>query len=305
MNCECARKQFSLYLYGELSVEEEQALEDHMEACPECRKKFQSEKGMHRLLDGRERLASPALLAQCRRDLATQIKETAPRRGLLRWVRGIFSGGPRWLPALTRPAAAIVLASFGFLVARVTMPAPAGSPLVAIPEGSVISRVRNVQPDASGQVRIVLDETRQRIVTGHPDDEQIHRLLLAVARESGDPGLRGESMDILKSRPDTADVRAALLQTVEHDPNPGVRLKALEGLKRFAATPEVRTALSRVLLNDDNPGLRTQAIDLLMQNRGGGMVGMLQEVVEKENNGYVRLRCQKALQEMNASVGTF
>jgi hypothetical protein len=28
-------------------------------------------------------------------------------------------------------------------------------------------------------------------------------------------------------------------------------------------------------------------------------------VVQRENNSYVRLRCEKALQEMNASVGIF
>jgi hypothetical protein len=31
----------------------------------------------------------------------------------------------------------------------------------------------------------------------------------------------------------------------------------------------------------------------------------LQDLVQKENNNYVRLRCRNALQEMNASVGTF
>ena len=35
------------------------------------------------------------------------------------------------------------------------------------------------------------------------------------------------------------------------------------------------------------------------------MVGILQGVVQKEDNTYVRRRCVKALQDMNASVGTF
>ena len=36
-----------------------------------------------------------------------------------------------------------------------------------------------------------------------------------------------------------------------------------------------------------------------------GMVGVLQQLVSKESNGYVRQRCERALEEMNASVGTF
>ena len=35
------------------------------------------------------------------------------------------------------------------------------------------------------------------------------------------------------------------------------------------------------------------------------IVGVLQNVVQKDNNSYVRLKCEKALKEMNASVGTF
>ena len=32
------------------------------------------------------------------------------------------------------------------------------------------------------------------------------------------------------------------------------------------------------------------------------MVGVLQELMEKEDNSYIRMRCQKVLQEMNASA---
>ena len=35
------------------------------------------------------------------------------------------------------------------------------------------------------------------------------------------------------------------------------------------------------------------------------MVGTLQKLMAKESNSYVRQRCQKALEDMNASVGTF
>jgi hypothetical protein len=46
-------------------------------------------------------------------------------------------------------------------------------------------------------------------------------------------------------------------------------------------------------------------IDLLIQHKNDNLVGMLQELMRKEDNGYVRMRCQRALHEMNASVETF
>jgi hypothetical protein len=59
------------------------------------------------------------------------------------------------------------------------------------------------------------------------------------------------------------------------------------------------------LQNDQNPGLRVQAIDLLVAQRDDGLVGILQNLLQKESNNYVRLRCRSALEEMNASLGTF
>jgi len=89
-----------------------------------------------------------------------------------------------------------------------------------------------------------------------------------------------------------------------------VRLKAMEGLKPFAGQPEVRTALAQVLLGDSNPGLRTQAIDLLTAGNAGTVdrqvVVTLQEVMERgERLGYVRERCRRVLQAMNASAETY
>ena len=90
-----------------------------------------------------------------------------------------------------------------------------------------------------------------------------------------------------------------------HDSNAGVRLKALDGLKDFADDPQTRQTLAQVLLRDDNPGVRTQVIDLLIRHRSDSMVGVLQELMVKEDNGYIRMRCQRALHDMNASVETY
>jgi HEAT repeat protein len=173
------------------------------------------------------------------------------------------------------------------------------------PAEPLVARVRSVQPDASGRVQISLEEVRNRVVSGRMDDGNIQRLLMAAAREETDPGVRVESVDILKDHAASAEVRAALLNSAAHDGNPGVRMKALEGLKRFAAADDVRKTLAQILLKDDNPGVRIQAIDMLTSHRDAAMVGVLQNMVGKEDNSYVRWRCEKALKEMNASVGTF
>jgi HEAT repeat protein len=114
-----------------------------------------------------------------------------------------------------------------------------------------------------------------------------------------------ESVDLLKSRADSGEVRDALLNAIAHDPNAGVRLKALEGLKALAGDAGVRKTLSEALLSDESPAVRMQVVDLLVQQRDDSMVGVLQDLVQKEDNSYVRLKCEKALKDMNASIGTF
>lgn len=304
MNCEDVRKELSLFLYGELSFEEEESVHQHLEGCEECRRALAREKTWHEALDRSEATPPAHLLGQCRRDLRQTVQSTSARttglRGFLSSVR------QPWVASFLRPAGALALVAVGFLAARLApLGGPERAPLGLAATEPMAAQVRYLQPDSSGNVRIVLDETRQRVLTGSLDDADIQRVLLTAASQSSDPGLRVVSMDMLKSRSESVEIRHALLQALRLDPNAGVRLKALEGLKSYAAEPEIRSALAHALLTDDNPGVRIQAIDLLTEQKEIEMAGLLQELLRKEENNYVRLRCQRALREMNASLETF
>ena len=52
-------------------------------------------------------------------------------------------------------------------------------------------------------------------------------------------------------------------------------------------------------------GGNDETIDVLTSHRDDAMVGILQDVFQKEDNHYVRIRVQNALQEMHATLGTF
>jgi HEAT repeat protein len=168
-----------------------------------------------------------------------------------------------------------------------------------------MSNVRSVQQDPSGVVRIAFDETRRRVVSGPLEDSRVQQLLMAAMRQDTNPGVRVETMSVLKDNPTPSGLREVLVYALKNDPNPGVRLKAIESLRSFATEEAVRRALAQALIGDDNPGVRIQAIDLLVQQKDDSMVGVLQDLVNRENNQYIRMRMVKALEEMNASVGTF
>jgi hypothetical protein len=198
----------------------------------------------------------------------------------------------------------MALIALGFFSARFLQTTPGGAPPVSPPD-TMISSVRSVQQEPTGRVRVAFDELRRRTVTGDLQDQHIQRLLMAAMRQEANPGVRVETLSVLRDGAVPSQIRDVLLYTLQNDPNPGVRLKAVESLRGFASEPPVRQGLARVLIQDDNPGVRIQAIDLLVQHKDGSMVGVLQELVGREDNQYIRMRMAKALEDMNASVGTF
>jgi len=308
MTCDSVSRLMPLYFYGELMPEEEERLEEHLHACAGCTREWERQRALAAALDRRQAEVPPLLLEACRADLLAAIQGGAPRpfhkpaKGpwtlFLEALAATLSGFPRY----RTPVGAVALVALGFFAARFT---GAGLPVSSLsPAGEVFSTVRSVQPDSSGRVQIAFDETRRRVLSGSTGDRDIQRLLLAAVREDN-PAVRVESMDLLRGRADSGEVRDALLNAVARDSNAGVRLKALDGLKPLAGDPQVRKTLAQVLLLDDNPAVRMQVVDLLVLHRDDSMVGVLQNVVQKEDNNYVRLKCEKALKDMNASIGTF
>jgi hypothetical protein len=310
MTCEEARKNLPLFLYGELSFDEEEQVEIHVDECPGCQVALAREKAMFRALDAAEVVPSAELLEESRTELRRRLGlagramrgGNVGMRGVGWWdkIREGFTVHLHFAPGIAQLAGAAAMLALGFMTARLGNWGTAG-----LVDPAATSRVRYVEPLAPGKVQIVIDETQQRVLSGNVDDQNIQRLLLTAAKDQSDAGLRVESVDLLKNNSQSAEIRQALVYALEHDPNAGVRLKALDGLKQFAEDPDTRQALTQVLLKDDNPGIRTQVIDLLVQRHTDAMVGVLQELMEKEDNGYIRMRCQKVLQEMNASVETY
>lgn len=319
MTCDSVLKLVALYSYGELTPDEEDRVEQHLHECTACAKEMTRQRRLSAALESRNAEVPAFLLDECRADLMAAVEGGAPRvlrvdrtpKGpwtlFLEAVGATFGGMVR----LRQPVGALALIAVGFLAARFTgmgKPASPGPPTTTqagfMPTDDVFATVRSVQPDSTGHVKIAYDETRRREVTGKMDDQAILRLMLAAAHEDN-AAVRVESVELLKGRAASSEVRDALLNVVAHDANPGVRLKALDGLKGLADDPQVRKTLSAVLLTDDNPAVRLQVVDLLVAHHDDAVVGVLQGMVQKEDNNSVRMKVEKALKEMNASVGVF
>jgi hypothetical protein len=314
------RDRISLYLYNELEDAEREVFEAELESSPELAGAVESERRFLLELNQRPgREAPQALLAECRHDLMRSVYRHESQRRPSWDFSGWLGGLPASLGSLRvawLPTAALALLLVGFYAGRNVERLPAfekstsqSQPLAEaslIGSGGSLRDIQSVEVDPqSGTVEIVLEEVTRRTIRGSSQDPNIRGLLISTVKEYPNSGVRLESLDALTPRASDLDVQKMLLATMVEDGNPGVRLKALEALKPHHNEPEVRRGLVRILQGDDNPGMRVQAIELLTEKPDRELVGVLQTLVEQESNNYVRLRMQRTLQELNASVNRF
>jgi hypothetical protein len=310
LNCKNVQGQFALLLYGELNFDEEERVESHLDGCAECRTALERQRTLHEAVDGVAVTPSPALLGRCREDLTQLLEREKPASA--------WAAKPSWWQQLTqgwniqfrRPMTAMALLAVGFFAAKVTpgLSLPGGVSSMGLADFGG-AQVRNVATEPDGRLRIVVNETRERTISGNRDDRQIRELLMAAAKEGADPGLRAQTVTILVGDADASDVREALAFAMANDENTNVRLKAMEGLERFTNDPVVQNALAHVLLNDPNSGMRTRVIDALNEREGQELnrqlVGALQELMSREDDQDVRERASRMLHSIKASDGTY
>ena len=240
MNCDEAVRQIPFYGYGELSSEVEERLESHLVDCLACQDELARYRAFLDVLDERDDAAEPALLTACRADLRRQLSAHPVRSS---WFDSLRSFAQFHIPFRV-PVGALALLAIGYFGARYT-PEKFGGIRAGLTQ-PMFSNVQSVEPDDSGKIQIAVDEVQRRVVSGSLEDPRIQQLLLSAVREESNPGVRVESIGVLKDSADSAVVRQALIDAVSHDPNAGVRLKALEGLKQYASDARGAAKLSRM-----------------------------------------------------------
>ena len=188
-SCEQVRGDLPLYWYGELDAAAEATVDQHLSACAACTHAWEEWKRTFAVLDLDVAEPSMELLAQCRGEFASSIRfqPREPAKSTFgEWWAGVRGGFIlRPLPAM---AGAVALLAIGFFTARTT----SRGAEMANYEQPGQARVRYVSPGADGNIRLVVEETREREVVGRMEDEGIRGLLVRAAQDSTDPGLRVE-----------------------------------------------------------------------------------------------------------------
>jgi hypothetical protein len=310
MTCAEAREKLSLYIYGELDFTTEELFEQHVSGCECCRTAIGEERRWHESVKANAVEPPLELLSNCRQQLRDAVEVAQEAKEPL-WLRCLDSLGFRPTGWSMRIAMASLLVCLGFGLSRLSerwVPGPAFTDQMALID-PLRAHVRMIEQGPDDRVQVVIDEIREHVVSGTRNDPLMRRFLLAAVRDPADPAVRVDSLEALKEDTGT-DVRDTLLDVAQHDSNSGVRLKAIAALERFADASETRRTLVHVLAHDECPDVRSEAIDLLVSS--GDRVGLnpqmtetLQNVMKSDPDGYVRMRCQRALQAGNVSVKVY
>jgi len=343
MNIRCKDVEFLALLYAcdELDAAGRAALESHFAQCPACAAIASRENQLHQAIASFDQPAdsldrSGLLLAECRSQLAEALDDHQTKMNQPGW-RAVFSPAAWWgvlrgtliyHPAMSMAALMVV----GFLAGvagqrmRVAPPPVPVRPVMrvsAAPKQLIQQQLRSaesanvvwVTPSGSSTptVQVQLMSPNPTSIVGAPDDADVERALTFVL-ENGqqfDPGVRLDSLDVLRTRAVDPDVRQALCAAARADHNPGVRMKALETLQGFEDDATVRQTLLDALQSDANSGVRIEAVNLLVNSlRDAGASGaadpqtlnVLRDRLRNDPNQYVRLQSAAALRELGASV---
>lgn len=333
--CEEVERLAVFYAWDELDASERAAVEAHAQQCPACSASLVRELRLRQAIATVEPAAdqldpSGLLLARCRSELpeilddASEASDRASGWSVFRpvnWFVRFSMGHPAWSAALL----VLMGVTLGAVVPQwyrsqmidkreitgMTVSASRLSDQDLQTMG--IAGIQWVPDSGSGAPRVELHLVSEKplVVQGAPEDAEVKRVLTYVVQNGQrfDPGVRLDSLEVLRTRSSDADVRRALCAAARKDLNPGVRLKALEALRGFEQDDLVRQALLDALANDANPGVRVEAVNGLMGSlralteRGvpledARLINVFRERMRRDSNSYVRMQSAAAVRQL-------
>jgi hypothetical protein len=307
MNCQETESRGALYLYDELSSEKRAEFEAHTAVCDACRGELDRLKRFESTLEACPKPEpSPDFVAHCRLGLDEALdREQLGWRALVRSWFWSLSPAPASRAAVV---ATLVIVSFG--LGWMLRPRVSSLPTLT-PAGQASTfdlnnyRVRNIsqiaQDPQSGGVRITLDAERRVTLEGSLDDPRIREVLVNTMKNYDNPGIRRDTLDVLRADPEEPSIRAALMAAM-HDGNPGVRLEALKTVNHMECGVETHGELLKVVEKDSNAGVRTAAIDALVEHLqaegpDAEVTAGFEKVATSDLDAAVRMRCLAALRK--------
>ncbi|RPI71720.1 MAG: hypothetical protein EHM47_09610 [Ignavibacteriales bacterium] len=314
MNHKKYKEWVQLFLYGELTQDEKDELQKHLDDCNECSAELEKQQRFFSVLSHTP-LPEPDknLLSEARRELNAALKVEKTKD---RWfafpnfsLSEFFFSPLRLAFGGTAVLAAGIL--IGFLLfnnsEKVLPLNEEENSLALLEETTQVKNVRFIDNDPSdGEIEFTVDAVKPLRIKGNVSDPEIQNILTHSILFEDNPGVRLNAINLINTNAlenNDEEIKAALITVAKYDSNLGVRREALKLLRSYPFDSGVREALLYILLNDENSSMRIEAITSLKEIGGKGSgfnqdeISAFREKVNKEENNYVKFQMKTALQE--------
>jgi hypothetical protein len=309
MNCDWTKENVVLYIYGELADDAKFEFEQHVRHCLGCRRELET------ALAYKDAMAaapvkdiSPSFLAANRMQLQEALEHAEQSRNI--FSSFIFDATGWFHQIKLAPALTAALLMLGFvggvgttykMIEAKKVPITPSGPTEILPVEANIAGIDSITPAAnSNQVQIKYNTLQPQILNGSTDDPRIRQLLVLAARNTRNPAIALDSIDVLTRGSEDDAVREVLIEALRYDKNPGVRLKSLDALKGYVRNDvHVRDAVVEALLHDNNAGVRQEAISLLDAVKADTSVrSALTVLADRDPNKFIREESKRYLASM-------
>ena len=312
MNCDWTKENVVMYIYGELADDAKFEFEQHVRHCLGCRRELDA------ALEFKEGMAtlpvkeiSPSFLAANRMELQESLEHAEQSRNI--FSSFIFDATGWFHQIKLAPAMTAALLIIGFAGGvgttyrmmdghqRIQGDSNAKIQPATTPSEANVAGIESITPEAnSNQVQIKYNTLQPQTLNGSTDDPRIRQLLMLAARNTRNPAIVLDSLDVLTRRSEDNAVREVLIEALRYDKNPGVRLKSLDALKGYVRDDvHVRDAVVEALLHDNNAGVRQEAISLLDAVKADSSVrSALTVLAERDPNKFIREESKRYLASM-------
>lgn len=312
MSADKLKEQVLLYLYGELSDDDNILFEEDLAKYDNLRTIYEEEKKLHELYSLRSDKTIPdSLLQASRSELRERLREentgsTAKSR-LSKGIIYILFGSPvKTMVALSMLTIGILLGKYvsievdfddGIEIHQRTalMDGNISSELLGS-DALEIADMKIIAYDAdSEEITISVDAVASVSIRGNISNNKIQTILAAALQSDLGPSIRLKSIELLKMNIEKKEIVNALIQALQGDDNPGVRLKAVEALAPYTDNTDVKNALLNTLKRDGNAGVRIQAILALKDNKDPKVLEVLKQKMESDENEYIRHQSKESV----------
>lgn len=320
MNHQPYREWIELALFEELSDDERQSLDRHLQSCAECRAVFEQTRLLQTTLARVQRVeVTDLLLMEARQEFRAALRKERSKVSIRQRLREFI--GDLVAPPVRGAVGSAFMLALGFLGGYLMFRSLATNGSIAqrlsgeteLTRGeSQIANVKFTDADPSdGEIEFSFDAVTPVNIKGSPNDPGIQSVLMKALTNEENPGVRLRAVSAMTSPmvkielgKKDQEVKDALINAMKYDENPGVRKEALKALMKVPFDDDIRQALLHVLANDKNEGMRVDAINLLtaskdeLKSADDKLLEILRKKAESENNNYIRLRARAVLQEV-------